>query len=487
MHIPPISSSASPHNIFLAVGLVFGIIFVVIIPPFQAPDEWMHYRRAYHISEGNMLPDRYVAPGLAKDNITRENVGGMLPERVVIGGKFAFFGIPYDERHEQTVLDAHGMIEDPFKAGRKLHKENVLSLFRQPLTNQRSYLIFFPNTALHSPHLYIPQVAGIALGRIMAYPPIALMYMGRFFNLLAWLCLIYIAISIIPVQKWLLLLLALTPTSLFQASSLSADALTNGLSFLLIAVFLHYAYSGMTVTRSLIAALLPLSMLVALSKLYFFLIFLFLLIPPDRVGGRRKYWGIFLLLATFTAAAVIVWAYFIKNLYVPFKSGISPRDQLQFLLQHPGTYLSAIWNTLALHGKSYVMSFVGRLGHFQLSLPGWLIVAHTIVLFVVAAMDSSEGIVVGLKNKLLSGWLFLFGTVWTLTIQYLTGTVVGASVIEGVQGRYFIPIAPLLLLLLYQRTSRPKSYTRIIPAAVACYVVALLVFTSHVILNGYYL
>jgi uncharacterized membrane protein len=475
----------SPENFFLATALLFGITLVVLIPPFQAPDEWMHFRRSCQISECQMMPDRYVAKKVPKGDIRRENVGGFIPKAYMIAEQFAFLSIPYDERIEERVMNTHVLMEDPFRAGRKFSKKKILSLFRQAPAYEKQDLIFFPNTAMHSPHLYLPQAGGIALGRLVGYPPIASVYMGRFFNLLVWTYLVYLAIRITPIGKWVFLLLALTPTSLFQSSSLSADAMTNGLSILLIALFFRYAY-GDGKKKSILPSIFLLTLLVAISKLYFFLVFLFLLVPKDRFRDRKTYWTVFSLLLLLTAITVASWAYIVRNLYIPFRTGILPKDQISYVLRHPIAYLVICWRTLLMHGKYYMMSFVGRLGHFPLGLPGWLVWIHVSVLIVVAAIADVSDVAVSPREKVLLGAVSLLGTFWILFVQYLSGTLVGAPLIDGVQGRYFIPIAPLVFLLFSNKKLFFKKRPRMIYAMVACYLVFLLAGTSSVVLKGYY-
>ena len=475
----------SPQDFFLAAGLLFGIALVILIPPLQAPDEWMHFRRACHISEGHMMPDRYVAESVPVGNIARENVGGPLSERCIVMSKFAFFAIPYDKSLEGQVLNVHGLTEDPFQAGRRFSKEAIVSLFGQTPSVGAKDLVFFPNTAMHSPHLYIPQAVGIILGRLLGYPPIAGLYMGRFFNLLAWLGLMYLAIRVAPAGKWVFLLLALTPTSLFQSSSLSADVMTNGLSFLLIALFLRYAYGGGG-RKYILPGIFILSWLVAVSKLYFFLVFLFLLVPGERFRNRKTYWAVFSLLVATTALIVSGWGYLVRNLYVPFRAGISPKEQLAYVLQHPAGFLLSCGKTLLADGAYYVRSFAGRLGHFSLYLPSWVIGVHVAVLILVSWAGDDSGISVRLRGKAVMAGVFAVGALCILGGQYLTGSLVGAAMISGVQGRYFIPFAPLLLLLLVRDKRISENGLNLIHTAVACYVPLLLAATCYVVVRGYY-
>ena len=44
----------TPEKAYLFLGLIFGILFLMITPPFQVPDEPQHFYRAFHVSEGNI-------------------------------------------------------------------------------------------------------------------------------------------------------------------------------------------------------------------------------------------------------------------------------------------------------------------------------------------------------------------------------------------------------------------------------------------------
>ena len=59
--------------------------------------------------------------------------------------------------------------------------------------------------------------------------------MGRLFNLLTYVMLGFFAIRFIPCYKNLLAMLAVMPLSIYQAASLSQDAVLNGFGFLFIA------------------------------------------------------------------------------------------------------------------------------------------------------------------------------------------------------------------------------------------------------------
>ena len=46
----------SPTKFFVYCALIFGILLLSIIPPFQSPDEDSHFKKAYVISKGKLFP-----------------------------------------------------------------------------------------------------------------------------------------------------------------------------------------------------------------------------------------------------------------------------------------------------------------------------------------------------------------------------------------------------------------------------------------------
>ena len=119
---------------------------------------------------------------------------------------------------------------------------------------------------------YLPQVFGLLLGKLFSSSPVILMYFGRLMNLILSLLIIFLAIRITPIGKWTFFLLALMPKTLYMMASLSYDALVISTSFLLIALFLYYAFKATEIRWKYIALLFFLILLLGLSKPPYFLI-----------------------------------------------------------------------------------------------------------------------------------------------------------------------------------------------------------------------
>ena len=68
-------------------------------------------------------------------------------------------------------------------------------------------------------------------------------------------------------------------------------------------------------------------------------------------------------------------------------------------------------------------------------------------------------------QKLLTAVIAIASIVTVELSEYVSWTAAGANGIEGVQGRYFIPIAPLLFLVI-SRSSVPPRWIPIVTASV---------------------
>src|SRR5574341_1283290 len=249
-----------PENAFILLGIIYGFLFLVMIPPFGVEDECNHFYRAFHVSEGNIIAKKY-----------ENRTGDFLPKSLGI-----------------TTVSLSRIFPDP---GSENKVKDLIPLLKLPLNPKDRDFIDFPNTAQYSPIPYMPQAIGIFIGRMFHLSPLMLMYLSRMFNLSLWLFLIYLAIRITPISKWLLFLLVLTPKSLYQAASVSSDCFTNGISVLSIAIFLLYAFKAGKILKKVdLFILFSLSLLLSFSKqIYFTILFMFLLIPIERIGTRREY------------------------------------------------------------------------------------------------------------------------------------------------------------------------------------------------------
>ena len=424
----------NPQTVFLIIGLIYGLGFLIATPAFQVPDEYEHFYRSLYVSEGHVIPEKLG------------NTSGVyVPESVKVTS-------------DTVNQEWYTFLQD------RDNKTNLVPLLHLPFNSKNMVFEDISRIAVvtYSPVPYLVSAFAIDLGKLFNLSPLVLMYIGRLANLMAWLFLTYLAIKITPVHKWVFFMLALLPMTLFEAASLSADSFLLGLSFLIIAIFFKYAFDDNKKKIGIkdIYILFILLLLVALAKSnYFILLFLIFLIPAEKFGNRKKMFLVtgFLFLAV--AAIVGIWYILTKNLYAPIVPQVSIPGQLAYILGDPFRFPYVLINTFINNGLSYQLLFVGNFW-LDIPLPMWWLGFYLVTIIPVALLDKNK-INITRNQKLISAVIFILNFIAACALVYITWTPVGQNVIDGIQGRYFIPILPLLFLLLYKIKDFKNYYKKI--------------------------
>lgn len=390
-------------RLYLALALPVALLFASITPPFQVPDEVGHYWRAAAIARGQFAATMVDGkPGGVVPVASRDLVAVTWME---LAGK--------ETKYEQARI----------AEARKLRP------------GDESVRVSFP--AFYTAVPYAPQAVALAATRSM--PPLIGFRAARAANAVAGVLLIALAMRLLPAAAWVFGTVGLMPMFLFLAGSMSADVVTVGLAFCATAAALRRD-AGARLTR---VALPLVSLLLALAKPAYVLIPLLSLVRL-RKGGERL-----VVLATMAAtiAGAVVSAAMARAAWFPMRGDAvtDARAQLAFVLHHPFAFLRTAVADYASHGMSYVDHFVGRLGWLDVGLPRAAIVA-SLVLILYSALSLSTRI--DLPARLLSFGVFASTLLVISLSQYVAWTPVGSSSIDGIQGRYFLPIAPALLLAL---------------------------------------
>jgi uncharacterized membrane protein len=449
-----------PENIFLFLAVPFGVFFVFLMPPFQVPDEPVHFLRAWQIAEGRMISE-------VKDN----QAGGFFPEGLV------------------SIASSTAYIHDPNNK-QKISVRQIYSLLSVPLCPEKKIFVTPLGSALYSPVPYLPQGIAIFLAKPFSIHPLVLMYWGRIVNLLAWTGLIYLTIRTTPIYPVLFMLLALTPMSLHQAASLSADATTNGLAFLSIALALRLADAREIPVRSrhLLWFSISVVLLSLCKNIYFCFAFLFLLVPPGHLKSRKRYWAWFAAVVGTCLGAAMIWNSIASR--VPFSqmlnANIQPAQQAAFVCSHPVEYLRIFFNSVKQeqHLLNLYRTFIGWVGFGDTLLGDWHIRLWTLLLIATAIFENRKDYLFGIFQKILCCVLFVIETGLIYLLLYFFWSPVGSPVIEGIQGRYFIPIAPMAFLLFYN--TKLRLPLKVPSFLIAGCVIASLLNTGWVIVCRFY-
>jgi uncharacterized membrane protein len=414
----------APALLFTILAVLGGTAMLVTLPPMQAPEEASHFARAYQVSEGGWLPQK-----------RHGEAGGFLPTSLV----------QLIQTGEATTWHGESHIDKPL--------EFYHDLFQVPLEPGRRSFAAFPKAAAEPPLAYVPQAAGIRMSRLVSDSALATLYGARLGSLLAAIVCIAAAILLTPVYKWAFACLALTPMAVAEMASATGYGPTYGVVFLFVALVLRLAYGGTgpAARREILALFVLAAGLGWVLQGHLALIFLYLLVPAERFGGRKRYWLVFVALVLVAAGAEAGWQVAQALRYSPAGGGVDPVAQARLVLEQPRLFGSALQTGL---GQPPLIDLLARAYSGVWMAAGWvtpipLVVLFTAVLLGVCVLDRTPGVErVTLAQRLvvIAVAALCLGVVFLLT--YLSWMPVGAPTIY-VRPRQVLPAGLALLLCLF--------------------------------------
>jgi hypothetical protein len=137
-------------------------------------------------------------------------------------------------------------------------------------------------------------------------------------------------------------------------------------------------------------------------------------------------------------------------MHAPLRNS-DPQNQLNWIMSHPSDFLRALLRTIPLQFGTIVWSCIGILGHLHTKLSPVFVGAYMLVAVVAAINDPSEAVRVSLATRAASAAAVLISTGLVFTCEYLVWNKTGNPFIEGVQGRYFIPMALAAMIVIHRK------------------------------------
>lgn len=396
---------------FFLFYLLGGLPYLILTGPFRAPDERNHFLRAYEISEGRLNSARISA------EVTGDDLPSSLSRLSEIMGNHA-------DHHIQTA---------------QIVAARSLSLIPQ----ERAFIEF--STAVYSPLAYLPSAIGIALGRVLGASPLALVYFARCANLLFGSGLIALALSYAGYARRTMLLITILPMTVSQVATVTADAMSYGLSFLWIALVIQTTIAGSAgVTRNRMLSLVCLALAVSQLRPPYPLLGLLVLLIPTTAFGKKT---VLLSLAVIAASLLpsVAWNLAATRLLeqAPITKTVQPLAQADWVAKHPGIFWHRAKLDLKAHGIDYWQQFVGRLGWLNIPLPSWISAGFALALAIGVFIGPRDPPTLLWWQRIVIGVLALGGLLAIQFMLYLTFNPLRSPFILGVQGRYLTPLAVL--------------------------------------------
>lgn len=442
------------EKIFIVLFVLFGVMILFTRPPYRLMDEPLHMARAWQISEGIFL-----SPPAKQDDVLKTIAGGNKKS-------FGWENCSPDAAAEKMYAASVplSLVPDEFlfeieedSRDIKFSFDEIKIFLSTPLRVDERELGLIPNTGAYPPPTYFPQAAAAFIGRSLNLNAGEIFYLMGFSGLIFAATCVFWAMKFLPEAKTLIFVLAMMPMFLIEAASTSADAVTFGVCFLGTAWLLSLRNSTEKFSRAEIFGLIILAIMLACSKfVYGTILLLYFLIPRDRAGGLKKFLllgAAILLLNLLTSLGWTELATSIadvepataRNYLGPDYPGFENVDvaaQKSLIAEQPQAFFDALINSLFVGRTFYCFTFLGMWGaNGKLLLPFWFCISYPLILIFFALTN-------GLRLILAERAMLLFAAGISVTacflFDYLTWSPVGDEFVKGVQGRYFIPIAPMI-------------------------------------------
>lgn len=402
-----IFNKIKPENLFITLAFFFGLIFSLITPIFEVPDEAMHLLRACEVA--NLVIHNNKNGDISKD---------ILPYRkILLKRNCSNFQEFKDKKHYTDLFE--------FKSLNYTH-------------NNTGYPFF----------LYLPSAIGIKICSYITSNPYVQFYAGRFVNLISWIFLTFIAIKITPRFKWAFFVTALFPMTIYEGMSLSADSINLGFAFLYIAYTFHLAYGESPISKKEKILFVALTLLTVLTKGLFLLTLLTLLIPKNKVKNK------FLLTFSLISTVFILQSIISSHSFIFTANNVDIETRKEILLKNPLFVIQLIANTLIDKTTFYIQSSIFRLGWLEIE-PNNIAVLSLFFCFILSV--TLEKCKFKIFDKVISVSICIAYALLTIILYYLTFSPLENSIIIGIQGRYFISLYPLFAITLHGFLKLPQK------------------------------
>lgn len=401
-------------HMFILCWTVIGFFYYLVLPILAEPDAGNHFRRIYTILQGNILP--------------------AVNSQGDIG---AFFSWPDNWSKNDSV---------------QISLYQQLNNWTFQIKNNAATYISYKNMALYSPLCYLPQIAGMLLGKLITKQLIAVICMARMINYICTGMVMYFAVRITPFGKKYLLWMSLLPMVMELSVGIAPDSMVIALISLLTAAVMKLRYTKEMMNKKYIFGFALISFLLSQYKIvYVVSCFLLFLIPKEKFASREKYYQAVAGIGSITAIPALIWLYISTHI---LKSGYASSAANAEIFMHPVKFAMILFRTVMEKGGDYIQQAMGsNMGAMSFGTNALIMLMLFAFLCFSLGIErkgeeDQEVLCRDRKWKYMLTGVILITSILIFAAEYVQWTAAGSSVIDGVQGRYFLPMLfPLMLLI----------------------------------------
>jgi len=399
-------------TLLIAGIFCMGVFLSPLIPPLQSPDETDHIKRAFLLSQGQIL--------------------SVAPPNNPSGGEISAGLIEYMDQFNKL----------PFYSNRKIDLETQ---YKSTQIEWGVKKVFSPTNGIsfYFPLIYAPHAIALWSGKTLGLSVSDTYQLTRFICLIT-SCLILAAAFSYWAPSLLTGALLILPMSLFQFASASIDGVSTALAILSISIFLNITHEKKASISSSIFLLTISLFVISSCRLQMLPCISFLFVLYFHKRDRR-----YLLAGCIALLFSLIWIAYATKTTVDFRvvRELSTPKILEFYIQNPSELLGVFTRTLSNTEliKSYFTSFIGVLGWLETSFPKsvYAIFGTLLALLTLTTLTRPLKRIPSPTNFVLVACAFASIGIIFLALL-ITWTDHPANTIMGVQGRYFL--VPALLI-----------------------------------------
>lgn len=457
--------NVSAGSFFMASIVPLGLIYLILMLPWSTPDS------NSHILAANRFSNILMGAGEGEEWMVRAADADYLPQtwRDGTGGIF----LPCMEDYARTFLIEKAVADDVVREDKEDGSDMKSNSDGESIAGRLDPIPYFADVKMeyYSILNYLPQVLGLTIGRLLKLDPVPAIYLGRILILAAYIAACAHAIRMAPVGKAVFAGIALLPMSLMFSSAYSYDAMVLISTLCFTAAILRASHEPFR-SRFFIESAAWAAVIGGTKGGGYLLLLplVFLLLSayrtdfgegtekPRRLGGGRR---------ALAVAAAGLLSILVFDLLLPtgtlFQFGGEGTGNLSFsyALWHPFKYLQLLLAAFIQYADHLTLNVGGTmLSWLERTIPAVFIIG-LLLLIAVQALFENDRLQFEERDKRVFLTVILL-VLLLMPAMLLSWTPIGSQRIEGLQGRYYLPILPLIYFVLtkfrlYRRTDHSKS------------------------------
>lgn len=427
----------SAERFFITSVIPLALIHLILMLPWSPPDTGSHILAAYRYS--NMI----VGSRGENEWMGRADDAALFPDEWKIDEISTKFN-PNMKQYAEMYLNVRLFVKDrtptPIGSDEKMKYYSVFN--------------------------YLPQVAGLTLGRVLRLGTVPILWLARLAILAVWIAACRHAVRIAPVGKILFAAVPLLPISLMIGSSISYDAMVMISTLCFTASVLRLSQVAQTMdagrgtgfaktlgdaNRVQNYCILECALWAALIGSvkgggYLILLPLLLLCVTTNLSASLR--RVLPVIGAGGVAALLFDVILAPDALFQFGQAGSGRLTASFALAHPMQYLDMLMSTYIENADAIFMGVGGtRLAWMETVIPEMVIACLLFVLIIFASAQKKKELF-DFTPRIKRVILIILGVMlFFMPAMLLSWTTPGSEIIMGLQGRYYLPVLPLFLLL----------------------------------------